>query len=115
MEDRRAGERIYKDVAFYYKVYKKIDLAGDVSQIKNMSTGGALIVTAQQLSSDMVIELIIREPGSKKKLALFGRVLDCVKKKDALAFEARVTFLYLDSKAESALRETLRKLSLCNL
>lgn len=94
--DRRKHTRIDTSFNFGYRIYTRTEIAGDISQIKNISVGGAQILTKHKLNSDNILEINFRTPKSKEKIILFGKVLDCYKIQEKAIYVSRVSFAYPD-------------------
>ena len=108
MENRRKFKRIEKNFSVFYRIYKKTEIIGDISQIKNISEAGLCIKTDEKLTEGDILELIFRiPPDFNKKIKLFGRVVGLRQGRDSLEYEASISFIDVDNQTKEFIRSII--------
>jgi len=111
-DDRREGLRIDASLGFGYRIYKRTEIAGDISQIKNISIGGAQIITKHELNTDNILELTFRTPQSKKKIILLAKVLESWEIVEKSIYLSRISFAYPDEDSIKIMSELIKELKI---
>ncbi len=111
-DDRREDIRIDASFNFGYRVYERTDIAGDISQIRNISVGGAQIVTNHELNSDNILELSFRTPRSQNKINLLGKVLESWNIPEKALYVSRVSFAYPNKFSQDTMSELIKELKI---
>lgn len=109
-EDRRENIRVDASFNFTCKVYKRTDQVGEISQFKNISVGGAQIVTKFELNMDNILELNFRTPRSKSKISLLGKVLESWSIPEKSLFVSRISFAYPNEVTQEMVSELIKEL-----
>ena len=111
-EDRRENIRVDASFNFTCKVYKRTEQFVEISQIKDISVGGAQIVTKFELNTDNILELSFRTPQSKSKIALLGKVLESWSIPEKSLFVSRITFAYPKEVTQEMVSELIKELKI---
>ena len=111
-EDRRENIRIDASFNFTCKVYKRTEQIVEISQIKNISVGGAQIETKFELNSDNILELNFRAPQSKSKITLLGKVLESWNVPEKELYISRIAFAYPKEVTPEIMSELIKELKI---
>lgn len=109
-EDRRENIRVDTSFNFTCKVYKKTEQVVEVSHFKDISVGGAQIVTKFELNNDNIMELTFRSPQSKNKITLLGKVLETWSMPDKGQYISRISFAYPKEVTQEMVSELIKEL-----
>ncbi|MFC1593746.1 PilZ domain-containing protein [Candidatus Omnitrophota bacterium] len=108
--EQRKDIRFNKEFVVTYKIQKE---SGDVEvscHVKNFSTGGMQILTAQWLPPQGTFDFTISTPLSKKQINLLGKVLECIRDKEKLLYESRISFILSDDQTKEILEKALEEI-----
>jgi len=109
-EDRRENIRVDASFNFTCKVYKKTEQVVEISQVKNISVGGAQIVTKFELNTDNILELNFRTPQSKSKITLLGKVLESWSIPEKALYISRISFTYPNEVTQETMSALIKEL-----
>ena len=92
-EEKRKDKRVKEDFSILCKIFRKIELEGNVSKIIDISRHGVAFQTDTPFLKDDIAQIIFRiPPDFQKKVELYGRIVDSVQTADS-GFKIRVAFI----------------------
>ena len=104
--EMRKHPRIGGKFVVSYRVKKEFDNC-DISQTRNISTGGMLLTTNRGFPPGTVLAIDIRLPFFVDAINLTGRVMESREVVKDLIYDTRIQFLEIDPKAESIIKDTV--------
>jgi len=79
VEEKRKDKRVKENFSILCKVFRKIELEGNVSKIIDISKHGVAFQTDAPFLKDDVVQMIFRiPPDFQEKIEIHGRVVDVV-------------------------------------
>ena len=109
--DKRKHKRVNASFSFCYRAYRRLNISGGISKIKNISAGGVQLVTSHELNANNILELTFRTPSSRKKITIMGKVLECKKNKKDQLYESRISFICSDKNAREMMTELVKEIN----
>lgn len=109
-EEKRRFPRLDRKFVLSYRPYRlqdNLQPSWDSSQVKNISEGGALIVTSRAYVVGTVLELKIDTFLSSQPLKILGTVVDCKEMAKGLIYHTAISYKDLDELAKSELKKVL--------
>ncbi len=102
--ERRKFQRIYRNFIMSYNVKGKND-AVEVSQISNISRGGASFISTHPVKLGAVLDIQITTPYLSEKIFVSGVVLECAEKVNELLYQVRVQFNNISEDTQDILQK----------
>ncbi len=106
-EERRQHPRLEKNFILYYFDKARPDLKFELTQLKNISKGGACFVTSQRFEPGTKIGLELKTPYLAEATYLEGIVLESHEKVKDMLYQTRLKFEFLDPKGEFLLSKLI--------
>lgn len=104
--ERRKHPRINGRFIVSYRILEEIDNV-DISQTRNLSTGGMLLTTNRQFEPGTNLALEIRLPFDPNPIMIIGRVLESREITKNLIYDTRLMFLAVDERHRKIINETV--------
>lgn len=103
-DEKRKSQRIKENFSILCsKIYREIELEGNLSKVIDISTHGLSFTTAFQLLKGDILQIIIRiPPAFQEKVEVYGKVIECQKANET-EFKVRTSFLDVTGEAENIL------------
>lgn len=116
--DRRIYERVEEHIYVRFKIFRQKakgqgteDYEPELIGItKNISAGGALFSTLENLGAGKVIDISIELPDEEKEMQCLARVIRCIENAEEKNYEVAVCFLDLPSSERSRLNRFIMRL-----
>ncbi|MCM8773962.1 MAG: PilZ domain-containing protein [Candidatus Omnitrophica bacterium] len=102
--ERRKGPRINVNFVVSYRIKDEVD-NHDLTQSRNVSTGGMLLTTNRKFEKGTILSMSIRFPFFTKKIESNGEVVDSKEVVRNLIYETRIKFAGLDNTLLKELHE----------
>jgi len=94
-QEKRKANRISGHYIVSYRVLDK-DENIDISQAKDISSGGMFLTTSQQLAPGTNLKLDIKLPNCPEPISIYAEVVDSQGGVNKVVFNTRVRFLKFD-------------------
>lgn len=98
--ERRAYPRISKNFILNYFLLDDPAQKHEITQLKNISKGGACIITNSAIQPNIKIGIELKTPFISETTYLSGTILESITKAEGILYETRVQFDSLHPHAE---------------
>ena len=102
-KNRRKYFRIYRNFILSYYVKGEPTATREVSQLNNISKGGASFVTTHAIKEGEIVIVDLKTPFISDSIQLEGAVLGCVEKIPDMIYEIRLQFQNIPEQAMALL------------
>jgi type II secretory ATPase GspE/PulE/Tfp pilus assembly ATPase PilB-like protein len=117
--DQRIHERIDDQLYVNFKLFKtKVKDSGEIEYepemvgvTKNISAGGVLLNSAEDISKGIILDVNIEMPNNEKKIECLARVIRCTEIIPNKNYEIAICFLDLASSERSRLNRYINRVS----
>ena len=106
--EKRKHPRIEANFVVSYRV-KDPSARYDLSQTKNISQGGILLITNQEFDKGTKLTIVIRFPLIPEKIEIDGAVIDSKEVVRKLIYETRIQFVNLNKEFFIKLGEFIKE------
>ena len=105
--ERRRFVRIDKTYIISYRDASAKELKNEITQTKNISTGGLLLTTDKQISPETVLIVKLRLPGASDYIDIKVKVMDSKQRVNTIFYETRVKFVGIREEDRDAIRKII--------
>lgn len=103
--ERRRFKRISRNFVVSYAPIKTEEFKFDVSQTKNLSEGGLMLITDKKFEKEVVLKIKLRLPEFSDYVIVRAEVIDSKQLAKGIIYETRARFVEVEENVKEAIRK----------